>query len=143
MTIAECNRRFDAAMEGLQEQIGKILADMEVQFVAWQTEHLFFGHYPDGEDIEPEYTELTKEIKQSKGQPYDRVTLLDTGDFYARIFAKVQGDELVIDSEDWKSDKLKKKYGERIFGLSEDEKLESQEMTADEMCAYIKERTGL
>ena len=143
MTIAECSNRYDEAIDGLQEELSRILADMEVQFVAWQTERLFFGQYPDGSEIEPEYTDYTIEIKQMKGQPYDRVTLLDTGDFYGRIFAKMDGEELVIDSEDWKSEHLKGKYGENIFGLRDEDKEASQEMTADGMCAYVKEVVGL
>lgn len=42
------------------------------------------------------YTQYTIEIKQQKGQPTDRVTLKDSGDFYKTFRVEVSGDVLDI-----------------------------------------------
>ena len=143
MTISACCNRYWMAMDGLQEEILRILADMEGTFTDWQRDRLFHGFYANGEPIVPPYTNFTIRIKASKGQETDRVTLLDTGAFYAGIFAKVEGEELVIDSTDGKSGDLKEKYGDDIFGLLKEEKAESMEMTSDAMCRYVKNIVGL
>lgn len=80
---------------------------------------MFQGIRSNGSEILPTYADLTIEIKKLKGQPTDRVTLFDTGSFYQKIKTNVSGQLVITDSEDEKSEKLKKKYGKRIFGLSE------------------------
>jgi hypothetical protein len=47
------------------------------------------------------------------------VTLKDTGRFYEEMTIYFDDDSFDIDSEDWKASKLKDKYGEKIFGLTE------------------------
>ena len=42
-------------------------------------------------DYQP-YTRRTVEIKKIKGQPYDRVTLRDTGEFEASFFIRYDSD---------------------------------------------------
>lgn len=66
------------------------------------------------------YTLTTKRIKSAKGQPTDRVTLRDTGDFYSAFFIMADDKGFKIESEDWKVDKLVDKYGEEILGLTDD-----------------------
>lgn len=65
------------------------------------------------------YTPFTVEIKKSQGQPYDRTTLKDTGDFYqdTYLFTKA-GAKFGFDSDNWKTPKLVKKYGKEIFELT-------------------------
>lgn len=83
-----------------------------------QREQLFSGINEQGDQITPEYSPRTVAIKRKKGQPTDRVTLRDTGDFYQGIFMDPREDIYVIDSADEKSGALQKKYGEEIFGLA-------------------------
>lgn len=45
--------------------------------------------------------------------------LKNTGDFYKAMHVTVTKDEFEVDSTDEKSGDLKKKYGDKIFGLSE------------------------
>lgn len=71
----------------------------------------------DGTELK-EYTNFTKSIKISKGQPYDRTTLLDTGSFFAFFDLKLIDNELDIFSTDTKTVKLIEKYGESIFDLT-------------------------
>ena len=47
-----------------------------------QTEQLYSGTTNKGDDIKPFYADSTIKRKRRKGQPFDRVTLKDTGDFY-------------------------------------------------------------
>jgi hypothetical protein len=70
-----------------------------------------------GDDIKPDYTPFTKSIKQAKGQPTNRVTLKDEGDFYKSIEYKVQQKGLEYQATDPKTDALQEKYGDEILGL--------------------------
>lgn len=58
--------------------------------------------------------------KQKKGQPYDRVTLRDTGEFHASL--RVESDEngFYIVSSDEKAEYLLKRYGTTIFRLTDE-----------------------
>ena len=64
------------------------------------------------------YRRLTIQIKQDKGQPTDRVTLKDRGDFYEGFYIEYFEEGFLINSTDEKTKKLKAKYGEDIFGLT-------------------------
>lgn len=66
-----------------------------------------------------EYTPFTIKVKQEKNQPTDRVTLRDEGDFYSGFYIEYTQDKFRIYSTDEKADKLGKKYGYQIFGLSD------------------------
>jgi len=68
-----------------------------------------------------DYSPKTKGIKQEQGQPYDRVTLNDTGAFYESFITFFNGKDIVIsanvvkDTSDLISD-----WGKEILGLNED-----------------------
>ena len=64
------------------------------------------------------YSPYTINLKKEKGQPYDRVTLKDTGDFYRGFFIRTFGDGFAISSSDDKARMLAGDWGESIFGLS-------------------------
>ena len=88
---------------------------------------MFEGLRSDGSEILPSYTALTIQLKKEKGQPTDRVTLNDTGDFYRGITVDVTGDKINITSTDEKTAKLNKKYSKskgNIFGLNKGSKSE-------------------
>lgn len=75
-----------------------------------------------GEDIKPAYSPMTIRIKRLKGQPTDRVTLHDKGDFYQGIQLKKVGTIYDLTGTDSKTGKLEAKYGKDIIGLSEENK---------------------
>jgi hypothetical protein len=102
-----------------EEQIFKILKENEATIIDLNLSQLSNGQDSDGKPIEPPYTELTREIKREKGQPVDRVTLRDEGDFYRGFFMS-DDFPMVFDSKDWKTDKLTDKYGSEIFGLNKE-----------------------
>lgn len=64
------------------------------------------------------YAPRTIKKKQKKGQPYDRVTLRDTGEFHASL--RVESDEngFYIVSSDEKAEYLLERYGTTIFRLT-------------------------
>lgn len=101
-----------------EEQIFKILKANEHTVIDLNLSQLSHGRDSEGKPIEPPYKELTVEIKKQKGQPTNFVTLKDEGDFYRGFF---MSDDLpaVLNSDDWKTDKLTDKYGSAIFGLNE------------------------
>lgn len=64
------------------------------------------------------YTPLTIAIKEEKGQPTNRVTLRDEGDFESSFFLEVGEKQFEIKAGDFKTDDLIKKYGRQILGLT-------------------------
>lgn len=95
---------------------------LEARIVELNTDRLFqLGQYPSGKDIAPPYADLTVQIKQMKGQPTDRVTLKDTGDFHRSFYVKFDRDRFTILASDIKTQKLVTKYGFKIFGINEED----------------------
>ena len=82
------------------------------------TAQLAAGLDSDGQAIGPEYAPLTVAIKQLKGQPTDRVTLRDEGDFYSGIIAQIDAGSFELVGTDPKTPALTEKYGEDILGLT-------------------------
>nr|DAZ50399.1 MAG TPA: hypothetical protein [Caudoviricetes sp.] len=64
------------------------------------------------------YSPVTIEIKKAKGQPTNRVTLRDEGDFESSFFLDVGQNQFEIKASDWKTEELIKKYGRQILGLT-------------------------
>jgi hypothetical protein len=83
-------------------------------------EQLNDGIKSDGTPITPAYKPRTIEIKKRKGQPYNKVTLLDKGPFQAGIKASKKMGVFELESTDSKEEDLKEKYSEEIEGLTEE-----------------------
>ena len=65
------------------------------------------------------YAPRTIKIKQAKGQPTNRVTLFDTGEFYASFVIKPFKGGFTIDADDEKPDfDLFDEFGEDVVGLN-------------------------
>lgn len=73
-----------------------------------------------GEKINPPYTPFTVRQKRIKGQPTDRVTLRDEGDFHSSFYMKRSAEQIEISATDSKTEALVWQYGDEIFGLSPD-----------------------
>ena len=99
--------------------IDQAVQDNDTIIEDYQAEQMFEGKRADGTDIEPGYKEITKMIKRAKGQPVNRVTLKDEGDFHRGIKIQKVGDEFEMDSTDFKTSKLVRKYGVNIFGFDQ------------------------
>lgn len=64
------------------------------------------------------YRPLTIAIKEEKGQPTNRVTLRDTGEFESSFYLDVGLQRFEIKAADFKTEGLVKKYGRQILGLT-------------------------
>ena len=64
------------------------------------------------------YSPLTIEIKKEKGQPYNRVTLRDEGDFEQSFYVEADTQQFTIKAADWKTEDLIQRYGRQILGLT-------------------------
>lgn len=82
-------------------------------------DQLFNGLNADGQQIRPPYRPLTVIIKKQLGQPFDRVTLRNTGKFINSWFIDFRNAEFFLDAGDQKKIKLLRKYSSRIFGLTD------------------------
>jgi len=88
--------------------------------ITQQTEkQMYQGLTSLGTSISPDYKQSTRDRKKRKGQPYDRVTLRDTGDFYASIDIEAKDTEFIIKTPISYSIYLVKKYDD-IFGIIEE-----------------------
>lgn len=116
MTIAGLYERFERL--NTDDVIEQALTETSEQRADLNAEQMFTGVESTGDEINPAYAFSTVQIKRQKGQPSDRVTLRDTGDFYRGVYSRVEGDEVVISSTDSKTGKLVEKYGPDIFGLN-------------------------
>lgn len=122
MTLHEMQRRLDR-FEILQE-VRETIEETAETIADFNRRQLFAGKRSTGTDIKPEYAPLTVLIKDQKGQPTDRVTLKDTGEFYEEIAVDVNSETFELISTNEKTEDLKAKYGNRILGLSVDSKSE-------------------
>lgn len=114
------------------------------EIVDLNREQLNSGKYADGSSIVPQYKPLTIQIKQKKGQPTDRVTLKDTGEFQSRMYLKIRGNEFSMLSSDDKYLALKQKYdkGGQLFNLSNDNERRTWGIVHDNVVKDIGDITG-
>lgn len=66
------------------------------------------------------YSPYTIEIKEMKGQPTNRVTLRDEGNFESSFYLQVSDKQFEIKASDFKTEELIKKYGRQILGLTDE-----------------------
>lgn len=86
------------------------------------------------------YSPFTIKVKIEKRQPYDRVTLKDTGEFYDSFYVETAEDRFYIKASDEKADWLIKKYGAEIFGLTNESLAEFiNDYVKDEAAKKVKE----
>lgn len=142
VTVAEMRRRFDTV--GITELTADAMeqnADEVVEFNREQMNEK--GVDKTGRQIRPKYTPFTVSVKRQKGQPFDRVTLRDTGEFQSRMHLQIQRDTFGISSDDYKTSSLVEKYGEDIFGLTSESKRQAwNDFLASGVVNSIKKITG-
>ena len=103
-------------------------------------EQLYKGIDANSKAITPTYTSYTIAIKRRKGQPTDRVTLKDEGDFYKSFDIAFSNDEFEIKATDIKRASLQRKYGSNILGLNEDSRNELAKAILPIVIKSVKER---
>lgn len=97
------------------DQYDYILIDMNVQDQLYER-----GIDRNGKALSDEhpYKPMTIEFKMAKRQPYDRVTLRDEGDFHSSFKIDARHNDFEIYATDIKTLMLAEKYGDEIFGLT-------------------------
>jgi hypothetical protein len=86
------------------------------------------------------YQPKTIEIKQIKGQPYNRVTLRDEGDFHSSFYVDFSNQGFEIKASDEKTEHLVNKYGRQILGLTDENAFElASEYIQPDLITRIKE----
>ncbi len=123
-----------------EEQVIRTCKLYEPEIIDMNTEQLHDGQLATMTPVTPGYRPLTVQIKRAKGQPTDRVTLKDTGDFYRsfRILVNFNVGYFSIVAEDEKADKLERKYGKDIYGLSEENRDELAAMILPDMINNLR-----
>lgn len=116
--------------------VSESILENESQILDLNRRQMFAGNDANGNTIKPQYKYKTVKIKEEKGQPTDRVTLLDTGDFYNSMFLNPFGDpseyaEFEFDAKDYKTTDLKDKYGDFILGIERDDLDDAAEIIKD------------
>ena len=83
--IRQMNKFVEFAENEALKSVEKDIPNVEEK----ERERIFDGKTFTGEDITPSYKPYTVMVKEQKGQPTDRVTLKDTGDFHRSITFEV------------------------------------------------------
>lgn len=72
-------------------------------------------------EIGGDYSPITIQKKEQKGQPTDRITLKDTGKFYKSFRVYFSGGDLIIVANPYKGDtNLYEDWGKEIIGLTDE-----------------------
>jgi hypothetical protein len=84
------------------------------------------------------YSPNTEYLKREKGQPINRMTLRDTGKFYATFNAKVVRGELYLTANTIKEgEDLEDRFG-KVIGLTEESKDELRKQAKPIIMQYVK-----
>lgn len=137
-------KKVKTVERGLSDNIflKDILEERETEIVELNTQEQL---YEKGEnalgisiaDYEP-YSDYTLDLKAIKGQPTDRVTLRDEGDFHRSFGLELLDDRVQFYASDWKTIELIKRYGE-IMGLNEQNlKYITKELVQPDMMKIIQ-----
>lgn len=123
--LEQLRNRVETFNEGLTggTYIGEIIQNNDWEIIGMNTDDQLYeqGITATGisiADYEP-YSETTIEIKQMKGQPTDRVTLRDSGDFHHSFEVETDNVKMTIVASDFKTIQLLKRYGNEIMGLTQ------------------------
>ena len=121
VTIRDYINNAKFVRNNLETETDRIIQDHKQEILDLNREDQLFdkGINSDGSMLEA-YSPKTVKIKKSKGEVYNRTTLLDEGPFYAGFDLFNKNGTLSIFSRDSKSIELQDKYGSNIFGLVTD-----------------------
>lgn len=121
-------RKLEHVYFKIDPTIEKVVQTSERFIVKMNAEQMNAGQLSTGQSIRPSYAPATIQYKKRKGQPFDRVTLRDTGNFhFSQLKAIARYKDFVIDTSLSGSRPygfLMSKYGEDILGLNDKNKKE-------------------
>lgn len=124
--------------------IAEIIERNDWQIIAWNTYDQLYDKGITATGISiwdyAPYSPITIQYKQEMGQPYDRVTLRDTGEFYQSFYLQIDNEKFAFDAEDWKTRDLLRLYGDEIMGLTDSniQRLEDEILLPELMETAVK-----
>jgi|SRR5581483_11286675 len=140
----EMIERLEQLKQEYETMVMLSVEDTAVEFGKLNTDQMYAGQLNNGTPILPPYAASTIAIKKRKGQPYDRVTLRDTGAFHNAFRLQVIGKDLIEDSDVEYAPDLEKKYSTAIWGLNEANHEEYiDNYMAPDLQEKVSELTGL
>ena len=119
-SIEETIERLKVTDKLIDSIIIDLVRENEKMLIQMNVDNLFAGIDNEGKRIVPPYKPSTIKRKKRKGQPFNRVTTRDEGNHHESIFIKYSDDEFELDAADFKKQYLVRKYGEELYGLTEE-----------------------
>lgn len=118
--VAAMIRDVSAFEQQIEDTLAEVVKAREDELLDLNRDDQLFdaGTTGTGLPVRPSYADVTVQYKKRKGQPYDRVTLRDKGNFHRSFRVTYRSGKFEIDATDRKTAKLVKKYGKEIFGLT-------------------------
>lgn len=111
-------RKVERLKDSIDLSIKSSVENNKIVLKKMQTEdQLFNGINSENEKIKPSYSLSTIKYKKRKNQPFNRVTLKDTGDFYKSIRVEAKATEFTISTKINYSVFLINKYS-KILGIT-------------------------
>lgn len=150
MTIAELNRRVKSIdLNALKTDAFDAVKD---DIAIFNREQLAKGKNANNEDL-GDYGGYYREMRGEAGYQVDYVDLKRTGKLYESIYARLEGDTVEIFSTD-NAEKVqslifggngvrKGGFGEEIFGLTDENKDKTKELSINEIINIVKYITNL
>lgn len=110
--------------EILPQELREEIMENKSVIVKMITEKQLYERGVNGKDVfiasYAPYVPRTIQVKLKKGQPTDRVTLKDTGEFYDSFDVVFDENGFYVTSDDEKAKYLVEKYGREIFKLTDE-----------------------
>lgn len=124
----------------IPNQVEQCLKTNEEDIINLQQDQLYAGERSDGSKINPYYKPFTIKKKKELGQPTDRVTLFQHGNYYSGFRTKFFSDKSKLDifNTDSKSNDLMDKYGKKIVGLNADNERFVNQLVFEWLEKFIK-----
>ena len=135
MSVHVLRQKFEAFVNNMNQNIIDAIAISDSQVLDLQREQMK-GRQVTALDspIMPEYSSYWKSMK---GLTYPN--LYDTGDFQNNLKLTTNGQQYLIQSTDWKNERLKKKY-KNIFGIAPSNQQKAKEITSKAIGQLLKSK---
>ena len=105
----------------LIELTRQICENLEEVIVDMNTSQLYEKGIGSNEvELPTPYAPFTIQYKRTEGQPVDRITLKDSGDFHNSFYVKYEKEQFSLWATDGKTEQLVKEWGRYIFGLTKE-----------------------
>lgn len=119
--IQQKAKRFIKATSNLDKVVENICRNLEHIIIDMNTSQLREkGIDSDSVSLPLPYAPMTITYKLAEGQPINRITLYDGGDFQDAFYVKYTSSQFSLWSTDGKTEKLVSEWGKNIFGLTDE-----------------------